>query len=542
VSGFRDLRYVERYGLVQAHELADLAGTKRLTDFSAGFDQIKLQRIYQQAYIQPGYFDSYGIDAWSLEGKFQLAPACQLISSDSLDYEFLYYQFNNALYRLPTANFDATKFQKLTTATGTPTWTAIANPFPGTGIRNAVVWREQLYVATGENNVRVMSTAEAWTVLAAPAAVTTALAGQVGISQDDRLLVWWESYGMYAFDMATATTVWTKIFPQAANTSTASAPLCDAIVRGVGSTLWFLRDTTGVTTLWEWSVEPAGTVFQSFLGEFGLRVWPQCGDTLGNKVILAGRLGTLDEAGVIYAKEKLQGPVEVQTISTNFATAGQKGNIDWACRCVTVYGDVAYVGSSARENHNAMVYRVTDEEHGVTVHPAYYVAVAGPVYSIGTLPIGATGALGSERLHFSVTKAHYYRDRDNGSDPTTDAATGSIQFPDIDYGLEDHTKIARFVEVALSSRSTGGTVQLQYRVNPQTFTAPWLVAGSATVQGLNHFALPDDNPATQNYGLSFRTIQLRIVLTKATSGTLRDVVDSVAIDVARVVPLSASPV
>jgi len=153
------------------------------------------------------------------------------------------------------------------------------------------------------------------------------------------------------------------------------------------------------------------------------------------------------------------------------------------------------------------------------------------------LPYAGTGASTTERLHASVANATYYKDRDNGTDPTLDAASGYIQLPDIDYGTDDKAKLGRLIEAYLNTKSTGGTVEIQYRVDPQTESAPWLSLGFCAAQGASPFDFPHDNESQHKYGVSFRRLQIRIRFNRATSGTLRDVLASIAWDIAQIGPL-----
>jgi hypothetical protein len=169
--------------------------------------------------------------------------------------------------------------------------------------------------------------------------------------------------------------------------------------------------------------------------------------------------------------------------------------------------------------------------------------IPGPIYSIGVLPPGATGAATTERLHLSAVRRSYYRDRDNDTDPTLDADSGYIQFSDIDLGIEDHLKVWNFVDANALQKSVGGTIEVQYRVDPQALdgvASPWRSAGTVSVAGNRHILLPDDNRPQQLYGTRCRRFQMRIVMTRATSGLVRDVIDTVDVNAAQILPLIAA--
>ena len=516
----------------------DFLGVRRITDVSGGYNKRTLESYYGQANVEPMFWDAQNINWYDRPGQFYLASRTVLIGTlDADDREYLFYPFRAAMYRVPTANHDATKVQKIDTATGTPEWKALANVYPGTtAIRNAVVWRDQWFIASGENLLRIMSPAEAWTTLAPPAGVGTALAGQVGLGHDDNLLVWWEANGLYKWDGA----AWTKVYPIVAATL-ASDQYCDLIVRGSGSVLFFTRDGSSRTTMYEYFVEPQGTGFTAWFSEPSLRVWPQGADVYDDATYLVGRQGAAGNTGFFMRKEYRTPPELLDVSDTTGYTAGL-ANADWAYRCIRAVGDALWIGGSSREDRDATVYRYFVDESGQVMGPAATIdSVAGPMYSIGILPPASTGATGTERLHFSVVKGTYYKDADGGADPVTDAAAGHIQFPDIDYGTDDREKVGRLYQHYLSDKSTGGVVDLKYRVNPRSEEEalnPWRIAGQATVQGLTSKTFQNDNAAQNKYGTSFRRIQARTDISRATSGTIRDVVDMVLIDSAEMRPVA----
>lgn len=525
----------------------DVPLSVRFSDWSAGWDHEVAQSFHRQAEIDPVYFDAQNVDAWNEPGTLRLCPAWNRIgSADGTDYEYLLVPFNTALYRLWTAGADpgaAERIKKVSSATGTPSWAAIANNYTGaTAIRGHVVWRDQLCIVANEqgaNAIRVMSTAEAWSLIAAAApAPTNKNASMIGLAHDDRLLVYYESDGLYAYDGS----AWAKIFPPASNPGAAADKFCDVIARGLGSTLFVTRDTTGTTTLWEWAIEPAGTVFNAWLHEPGLRIWPQGIDTYADTVWIGGRLGAHENRGVLWHKDRLQPPIEVTQIYSNGATAGQD-MLDWGVRCVYSVGDVLYFGASSRQDHNGTVYRLTVEEDGDIIHPAEVIAsVAGPIYSLAHLPYAATGASSSDRLHASIANGTFYRDAEDSDDPTTDATSGFTQLPDVDLGVPDHDKIWHFLEVFTLSRSTRTDgVDMQYRADPSGPDAGWTSLGVLELApGLTHLDFPDDDPTTAKYGLRARLLQLRLVFNRPTSGTTRDVIDTMNVVAARYVPLGES--
>jgi hypothetical protein len=203
-----------------------------------------------------------------------------------------------------------------------------------------------------------------------------------------------------------------------------------------------------------------------------------------------------------------------------------------------------WVGGSSREDHSAALYRFfidTSSGQPAFMPTSVMVGIPGPIYSIGILPPSATGATTTNRLHLAVTKNVYYRDRDNDVVPTLDAASGFIQFSDVDLGVEDHIKVMNFIDADLLQKSTGGTVEVQYRLDPQAFDAvssPWRSLGFCAAQGNTHILAPNDNPAQQLYGTRMRKLQVRVVFQRATSGLVRDVLDTVAINFAQILPLT----
>lgn len=537
-----DTALAEQRFRVPARTPLDSGLTVRYTDWSGGFDHSVAQDIFRQLEIDPAYYEGQNIDCFSEPSTARLCPAWNRIgTADTLDYEFLFYAFNNALYRFPTANFDATKIAKITSATGTPSWSAIAG-YPGTtAIRNAVVWRNQTVIAEGgqgANALRTLSTADAWGVIAAAApAPTTSAAGQVGIAQDDRLLCWFESQGLFAYDGS----AWTKVFPPATNPGVATDKYCDLIVRGIGSTIFVTRDDAGTSTVWEWIVEPAGQAIHAWLREPGLRFWPQGGDTYADAVWLVARLGQHENRGVLWFKEKGQPPEEVQVIFSNGATAGQD-TLDWALRSLLSVGDVMYVGGSSRQDHNACLYWMELDSDGALLHPTSVIsAVAGPLYSIGMLPYGATGTTTSDRVHASAFQGTFYKDEFDNEAVTADATVGFLQLPDFDLGIPDNDKIAHFIEVVMRERSLNAQgVEVQYRLDPSDPTDGWTLLGfiNPSPERFTHLDFPHDDTSTGKYGKRCRVLQVRLVFNVPTTGTARDVVDSVATAFARVLPLA----
>lgn len=520
---------------IPLREPNDFPGTVRISSWSAGYNKRRLQETFRAAVISPQFWDSQNMDVWSREGSFQLARGLALIELEAADREYLLYPFNNALYRLPTANFTAASVKKLTSATGAPAWAALTNIYPGAVTpRNAAIWRDQWVIASAENLIRVSSKTEVWSTIAPPAAVT-ANCVQVGIGPDDRLLSFWEGVGLYAWDGAAHT----KIFPPSTSGAgnLAAAPYCDLILRGAGSTIFVLRDSSDVSFVWEYAIEPTGVALEMWLEEPGLRFWPQGGDVYENAVYLVARAGAEDNLGILFRKEKLAPLEPIDYLDTNYATAGQKG-LDWAWRCLRVVGGSLLLGGSSREDHRAALFRYFVDQNGQVMMPGAVIpdVVAGPIYSIGILPYSATGAATSYRVHISTNSRTYYKDRDDDATPTSDSATGIIQMSDIDYGTEDKEKVGKYVEITLKKKSTGGTVEVQYRVDPEDPTTPWSSLGFATLQGTKRLPFPNDNLAQGKAGTRFQVLQLRVVLTRATSGTVRDVVSTIAVDVAWMQP------
>jgi len=515
----------------------DQLGTRRVTNFTGGYNRRTLEQWYGQGDVPPQWWDAQNIAWYDKEGVFHLCARTVLIDTlDVSDLEYLLYSFRGAVYRLPTANFSAAKFQKIASAVGTPTWGALTNIYPGAiAIRNAVDWRDTLVIASGENLLRVMSGTETWTTIAAPAAVGAAFAGQIGIGPDDNLICWWESNGLYRWDGTT----WTKVFPTVSATIAAD-PFCDLIHRGAGSTVFFTRDSTSRTTLYEYFIEPQGTGFTTWFAEPNLRVWPHGADVFDDATYIVGRQGAAGNIGVFMRKEYRQPPEILDNLDTTDYTEGLD-NLDWSFRSLKAVGDALWIGGSSRVDRKAALYRYFVDENGQVIGPTAVISsVNGPIYDIGIIPPAISGATGNERLHLSMAMGTYYKDADGGSDPTLDADTGFLQLPNIDFGTDDREKVGRILQVYLSEKSTGGTVDLQYRVNPKSESvtlAPWRSVGQATAQGLKSFTLPNDNAAQNLYGTGFRTIQIRVVLTRATSGTVRDVVDSVLVDVAEMRPV-----
>lgn len=519
---------------------SDLAGTLRFTSLAGGYDKAKAQSYYREE-LEPSYYDAQNIDAYSREGKWQLCPAInQIGATEGSDHEYLAYTFNQAVYKFPTVTGVAADIQKVTQPSGAPVWAAIANPYGGTlPIKGGVVWKDQLVLASGEvgaNALRVMSKTEVWSVIAAVApAPTTAAVLMVGIAPDDKLMVWFDQNGMFDYDG----TSWRKLFP--IGTELASQGTCDMIVRAVGSTIFVTRDTSDLCTIYEYSIEATGTVFIAWVEDPGMRIWPQGLDVYHGAAWFVARLGSRSNRGILYRKEKLAAPEPIAFLYTNLQTDGQK-SLDWGWRCVRAFGDVLMVGGSSREDHTPALYRVTEDDSGIIIHPTSNApGVVGPFYSIAVLPSSAAGVAGTERLFLTGAARTFYKDRDDGDDPTSDAYVGFIQLPDIDYGAEDRAKTGRFVEASLLTKSTGGTVEIQYRVDPPTPTAPWSSLGFVTTATSPttppaRFHLPDDNAMADIYGTHFRILQLRTKFTRATSGLVRDIMESLALDVVELRP------
>src|SRR6266568_3901531 len=112
-------------------EPGDFRGTARMTDWKQGFDILRLQEFPFAVVSSPGFWDCQNIDTYSVEGTFRLCAKTTAIDAQGTDREFLYYEFANALYRVPTANFAAADLQKITSAVGVPAWVALTNVYPG---------------------------------------------------------------------------------------------------------------------------------------------------------------------------------------------------------------------------------------------------------------------------------------------------------------------------------------------------------------------------------------------------------------------------
>lgn len=508
----------------------DFLGTRRVSNWTGGYNRRKLEDYYGQANVPPMFWDAQNINWWDKEGAFFLCSAFFNIGAqDSDDKEYLFFQFNNALYRFPTANLDATKAQKISSAAGAPSWGALGASYPGAAVKGGVIWRNQLVLAeggVGANALRVMSAADAWSLIAAAApAPTTAAALQVGISPDDRLLCWFDSNGLFAWDG----TNWTKIFPTAA-ANIAVDPFCDLIFRGSGSTIFVTRDSAGKSTLYEYFIEPTGTGFRVWMSETGMRVWPQGAEVYDNATFLVGRLGNAGNIGFFIRKEYLGAPEILDLLDTNEATDGLAGQ-DWSWRCIRAVGDALWIGGSSREDRDAALWRYFVDESGQVLGPGPVIdGISGPIYSIGVIP--AQGGIGSERIHVAVTRATYYKDADGGTDPTKDAPAGFIQNPDIDYGTDDREKVGRVAQIFLRQKSLGGTVDMKYRVDPSMQSDPWRSLGQAIQAKLTEKEFPHDNELAALYGTAFRSLQTRIELARATSGIVRDVIDTFLVDVA----------
>lgn len=522
-------------------ELGDTKGTVRVTDCSGGYDDEKAELYYGDPLTRPTYWEAQNINVWDRPGKAFLCKAWNRIgSAEGSDHEYLLYGFGNNLYRMPTANFSAALFQKQTSALGAPSsWAALTNIYPGaTACRNGAEWRGSFYVASGENLLRVMSTGEVWTTLAAPGAVGAALAGFVAVGFDDKLIVWWESAGLYTYDG----TNWVKIYPSTAGV-TPTDPYCDLIFMGPGSLQFFTRSATGVTTWREYSVETTGTFIASWFSEPGFRVWPQGGTTFQGEAWVVGRSGSHRNVGIMYSKTKLQAPDPVAILDTNLATPSQR-NLDWAWRCIFSVGDVAWIGGSSRQDRNAAIYHFEVDDDGEIINPGPVMSgVGGPVYSIGMIPYGGTGASTTERIFASVNSATYYKDSDDDSDPTTDAALGQLQFSDFDLGLEDHLRIWADLEAYLLEQSSNGNIEFQFKVDGAPDDA-WTALNNTTnaVAQFLHADAPDDDAELGLTGTRVRILQVRAVWTKPSIGTTRDILDTVAVRFPALLPLGSQGV
>jgi hypothetical protein len=521
-------------------ELGDTKGTVRVTDCSGGYDDQKAELYYGDQLTRPTYWEAQNINSWDRPGQMFLCKAWNRIGSvEGTDHEYLLYPFNLALYRFCTANHDATLNQKITTALGVPAWAALTNVYPGaTAVRNAVGWRSSLYIASGENLLRVMSTSEGWTTLAAPGAVGAALAGQVGVGFDDKLVVWWEGAGLYTYDGTT----WVKIYPALAGV-TPTDPYCDLMFMGPGSFQFFTRDVTGVTSWREYSIETTGTFIAQWFAEPGYRVWPQSGMTFQGEAWNVGRMGSHRNIGILWAKKKLQAPEPIAVLDTNLATADQRG-LDWAWRSLFAVGDIAWIGGSSRQDRNAGIYHFEVDEDGELINPGAVIGgVGGPIYSIGMLPYGATGANTTERLFISVGSATYYKDADDDSDPLTDAAIGMQQYSDFDLGLEDHLRIWADFSAYLLEQSVDGQIEFQYRVDGAPDDS-WTALDN-TQNAIDNFLradAPDDDATLSLTGTRTRILQIRAVWTRPNTGTERDILDTLAVRFAALIPLGSQGV
>lgn len=524
---------------VPRRELGDTRGTTRFTDLSGGFDDQRAEQYYGALLTGPTYWEGQNVNVWDLPGKaFLCSRWIRIGSAEVADHEYLLYPFNVAIYRFPTTNFDATLVQKAIAATGTPSWAALANVYPGaTAVKNGVEWRGSFYIASGENFLRIMSNTETWTTLAAPGAVGGALAGQVGVGIDDKLNVWWESQGLYTYDG----TNWVKIYPNTASV-TPNDPYCDLLFMGPGSLQFLTRSSSGVTTWREYSVEPTGTFNASWLAEPGLKVWPQSGTPFQGFAVVVGRLGSSQNVGVSYGKNKLAAPDVIASIDTNLATPNQRG-LDWAMRAVFNVGDVLWIGGSSRQDRNCCMYRYEVDADGDIVNPGATISgVGGPIYSLAMLPYAASGANTTERIYASVGSATYYKDSDLGLTVTTDAASGFIQFSDIDLGLEDHRKLWANLTAFFLELSDDGKVEIQYRIDPATPADAWTALcdtqdASTTVDGAMFSEAPSDDETTGDYGAKVRILQIRAVWTAPATGVTRDVWDTLSTKFAALLPL-----
>ena len=523
-------------------ELADLRNTIRMSRWEGGFDMDLLQEAFGVLAVSPGYFDAQNFDAFTVAGTIRLAAKWTRCVTHASNKEALLYPFNQALYILPTTNFAAADVRKITQPTGVPSDSALANIYPGAvAPRNAVVWRDQWIVASADTVLRVMSTAEAWTTIAAPGGVTAPVSGQIGVSQQDKLSCWWEGSagaGLYEWNGST----WTQIFPPSGVTLPVS-PTCDMILNGPGSFLFATRDSTGITRLYEYLIQTTGTAFAVWLLQQGYRFWPQSGAAYAGVSWYGGRMGQMQQVGPIYAKSAGQDPGDpVFLMDTNYATDSQKG-LDWAVRAMFSAGDVLHIGSASRFDHKAANYRLESDADGEIIHPGSVLGVDGPMYSIGMIPSGVAGSAAGERLFCSASDGIYYKDANDGADPTMDASPGIFQFPDIDLGSPDHAHIWAAAALDVLQRSAGGSISVQYRVDPKKLSDPWVTLApknGSIVEGDNPFRFPDDNKAQRKRGTAARVLQVRLLVTAATSGTKRDVIDAIAFRWARTKPLGVA--
>jgi hypothetical protein len=527
---------------IQARQPGDLAGTLRFTNTGGGFDKFLAQETYREE-LEPMYFEAQNIDHWSRRGEWCLTPRIiQIGATEGADHEYLEVTFNQAVYKFPMVTGVAADIQKVTQPSGVPAYAAIANPYPGLfPFRGYVVWKDQIVLASAEQGaqaLRTMSKTEVWGVIAAAApAPTTANAIQVGVGPDDKLLVWFQDNGLYSYDGA----AWLKVFPTVAGSAPVEGVFCDMIRRGTGSTIFVTRDTSDIAIIYEYSIEAQGPLFIAHLEEFGMRVWPDGLDVFNGAAWIGTRFGSRGNRGILFRKEKLAGLQPIVVIDTNLqgGLANDGRGLDWGIRCVRAFGDVLYFGASSREDHAPCIYRVSEDENGSIVHPAYVATgLQGPVYSIAMLPPSAAGAFGTERIFLSTASRLHYKDMDDGPDPTLDADTGFVQFPDITYGAEDRLKTMRFIEGNLKKKSTGGTVEFQYRRDPDSPSAIWASFGFIDAAGPppKHIHMNDDNEPAGVYGFNFRTLQIRMRFTRATSGATRDRCDTIALDVVQMRP------
>lgn len=527
---------------IQARQPGDLAGTLRFTNTGGGFDKFLAQETYREE-LEPMYYDAQNIDHWSRIGEWCLVPrVIQIGATEGADHEYLEVTFNQAVYKFPTVTGVAADIQKATQPVAAPAYAAITNPYPGAfPFSGYALWRDQIVLASGEQGaqaLRTFSKTEVWGVIAAAApAPTTANALNVGISPDDKLLVWFKDNGLYSYDGA----AWAKVFPTVAGSAPVEGVFCDMIRRGTGSTIFVTRDSSDVSTIYEYSIEAQGPLFIAHLEEPGMRLWPDGMDVFNGAAWLGVRFGSRANRGVLFRKEKLAGLQPIVVIDSNLqgGLANNGRGLDWGIRCVRSFGDVLYFGASSREDHAPAVYRLTEDDNGVIVHPAYVVqgGLQGPVYNIAQLPPSVAGAFGTERLFISTASRLHYKDADDGADPTLDADSGFVQFPDITYGAEDRLKTMRFIEAELRKKSVGGTVELQYRIDPDSPSAPWSSFGMIAIAGTpQRIHMPHDNEALGIYGKNFRTLQLRMKFTRATSGAERDRCKTMAVDVVQMRP------
>lgn len=526
---------------IQARQPGDLAGTLRFTNTGGGFDKMLAQETYREE-LEPMYYDAQNVDHWSRVGEWCLVPRIiQIGATEGADHEYLEITFNQSVYKVPMVTGVAADVQKVTQPSGAPAYAAITNPYPGAfPFRGYAIWKDQVIFATAEQGaqaLRTFSKTEVWGVIAAAApAPTTANAIQVGVGPDDKLLVWFQDNGLFSYDG----TAWVKVFPTVAGSAPVEGVFCDMIRRGTGSTCFVTRDSSDISTFYEYSIEAQGPLFIAHLEENGMRVWPDSMDVMNGAAWIGVRMGSRANRGILFRKEKLAGLQPVVVIDTNLqgGLANDGRGLDWGIRCVRAFGDVLYFGSSSREDHAPTIYRVSEDDNGVIMHPAYVATgLQGPVYSIAVLPSSAPGAFGTERIFLSTASRLHYKDRDDGMDPTLDADTGFVQFPDITYGAEDRLKTMRFIEAELRKKSVGGTVELQYRIDPDSPSAPWSSFGNIGSAGIPvRIHMPHDNEAGGIYGKNFRTLQLRMKFTRATSGTDRDRCKTMAVDVVQMRP------